>query len=84
MNLLHFFHRQKSAKNASDSRYSSTVAQGAPATQLVTSPYDRIVDSISCTIMHSVGQAFPSTDSDVLAMDIEGVAVSASLGTYVS
>ena len=84
MNFVHFFHRRKSAKNASDSRYASTVAQGATAIPVELSPSDRVIDSISYASMHSVEQAFPSTYSDVLAMDIEGVAVSASLGTYAS
>jgi hypothetical protein len=79
-----FFSRQKKAKNAIDSRYASTVAQAATAIPVELSRSDRVVNSISYASMHSVEQAFPSTDSDVLAMDIEGIAVSASLGTYVS
>jgi len=84
LNFVHFFHRRKSAKNASDSRYASTVAQGATAIPVELSPSDRVIDSISYASMHSVEQAFPSTDSDISGMDIEGVDVSASLGTYVS
>ena len=45
---------------------------------------DRFVDPILYTSMHSVDQAFPSSDSGVSGMDIEGVDVAASLGTYVS
>ena len=84
LNFLHFLHRHKSAKGAIDSRYASTVAQAATAIPVELSPSDRVVDSISYASMPSVEQVFPSTDSDILGMDIEGVAVSASLGTYVS